>query len=234
MKLMTRRSPGRRRPLDRCPSLPRCSGSSPSRVDDLEVQAITKPTATVTTSPLLMNSLNSSRYFFTLPPSQAPSLASPADDVRVNHASAAVGTSSSTVEVLEAVDVAQRRGTANDHTPTTPSVSTPPSPHGRTDAEHGAGDAGLERAELVGRADEHVLDGHHAAPHPVGRRQRDDRRPDEHADRVGAGEHEQGHERDDVVARDAEHDRRHAEHGDGDEQRAADVAARPDGRRAAR
>ena len=174
----------------------------------------------MTTSPLLMNALNSSMYFFTGSSGVCGGARlARRRAVRVKHTP---GVTHGVVEVLESVDVAQVR---EDHRPRADDTHRQQAadPHGRPDAEERPGDTRLEGAELVGGADEDVLDRHHPAAHVVGRGERHDRRPDEHADGVGAGEHEQRDERQRVAVSDPEDDGGRTEDEDGDVERPADV-----------
>ena len=95
----------------------------------------------------------------------------------------------------------------------------------RADSEQCCSDAALEGAELVGRPNENVLHGRDPAAHVIRRGQRHERGADEHADRIGSGEHDERSEGDGIGARGPEHDRHRPEHTDGDEEYRADAAA---------
>ena len=100
----------------------------------------------------------------------------------------------SVTELVEAIDVAQLREREPPHAHDSDGRHAA-TDHRRRRADRLRDQAALERAQFVGRADEHVLDRHHAAALLVGRDQRNERAADVHAHHVGAGEDHQRDER---------------------------------------
>src|SRR4051795_10692907 len=98
--------------------------------------------------------------------------------------------------------------------------------HARHDAEDPRGHAGLERADLVGRADEDLID-RGDAPEELARRERGHERPaDDDADLVGRAAEAEDRERETEAARQGEGDHAEAEDGYTGEERPSGAAHR--------